>query len=276
MLLGIIRTFILFGVVVIGLRLMGKRQIGQLQPYELVIVIMLSALAAIPMENTGIPLTSGLFPIFTLIVAQVAISYVCLKSERARSVVCGTPSVLIENGRIVEKELARLRYNINDLLEQLRVKNTSNVADVEFAILETSGELSVIPKSQKRPLMPADINLSTMYEGLPVTLIIDGYLFKKNLAKINLDENWLTSELQKLGISSCQEVLFASLDTEGKLFYQVKTRAVQKIQGAFNAFTFSSPHNICDRFIAGILDKSPAAGVRRRNTAKYRKNNHWS
>lgn len=229
MLLGIIRTLILFAVVVIGLRLMGKRQIGQLQPYELVIVIMLSALAAIPMENTGIPLTSGLFPIFTLIVAQVAISFVCLKSERARSVVCGTPSVLIENGRIVEKELARLRYNINDLLEQLRVKNTSNVADVEFAILETSGELSVIPKSQKRPLMPADINLSTMYEGLPVTLIIDGYLFKKNLAKINLDENWLISELQKLGISSCQEVLFASLDTEGKLFYQVKTKAVQKI-----------------------------------------------
>lgn len=226
MLLGIIRTLILFAVVVIGLRLMGKRQIGQLQPYELVIVIMLSALAAIPMENTGIPLTSGLFPIFTLIVAQVVISYVCLKSERARSVVCGTPSVLIENGRIVEKELARLRYNINDLLEQLRAKNTPNVADVEFAILETSGELSIIPKSQKRPLMPADINLSTVYEGLPVTLIIDGYLFKKNLAKINLDENWLTTELQKLGINSCREVLFASLDTEGKLFYQVKTKAM--------------------------------------------------
>lgn len=226
MLLGIIRTLILFAVVVIGLRLMGKRQIGQLQPYELVIVIMLSALAAIPMENTGIPLASGLFPIFTLIVAQVAISYVCLKSERARSVVCGTPSVLIENGKIVEKELARLRYNINDLLEQLRAKNTPNVADVEFAILETSGELSIIPKSQKRPLMPADINLSTVYEGLPVTLIIDGYLFKKNLAKINLDENWLTTELQKLGINSCREVLFASLDTEGKLFYQVKTKAI--------------------------------------------------
>ncbi len=226
MLLGIIRTLILFAVVVIGLRLMGKRQIGQLQPYELVIVIMLSALAAIPMENTGIPLTSGLFPIFTLIVAQVAISYVCLKSERARSVVCGTPSVLIENGRIVEKELARLRYNINDLLEQLRAKNTPNVADVEFAILETSGELSIIPKSQKRPLMPADINLATMYEGLPVTLIIDGYLFRKNLAGINLDEDWLTSELQKLGVNSYREVLFASLDTEGKLFYQVKTKAV--------------------------------------------------
>lgn len=226
MLLGIIRTLILFTVVVIGLRLMGKRQIGQLQPYELVIVIMLSALAAIPMENTGVPLASGLFPIFTLIVAQVALSYVCLKSERARSVVCGTPSVLIENGRIVEKELARLRYNINDLLEQLRAKNTPNISDVEFAILETSGELSVIPKSQRRPLIPADMNLSTKYEGLPVTLIIDGYLLQKNLAKVNLDEAWLKSELQKFGIKSFKEVLFASVDTEGKLFYQVKSKAV--------------------------------------------------
>ncbi len=226
MLLGIIRTLILFAVVVVGLRLMGKRQVSQLQPYELVIVIMLSALAAIPMENTGVPLVNGLFPIFTLILTQVVLSYICLKSERARSVVCGTPSVLIANGRIVEKELARLRYNINDLMEQLRAKNTPNVADVEFAILETSGELSIIPKSQKRPLVPADMNLSTEYEGLPVTLIIDGYLFKKNLAQINLDENWLASELQKRGIDSYREVLFASLDTAGRLFYQVKTRVV--------------------------------------------------
>ncbi|MFA4884630.1 MAG: DUF421 domain-containing protein [Desulfotomaculaceae bacterium] len=226
MLLGIIRTIILFAVVVIGLRLMGKRQIGQLQPYELVIVIMLSALAAIPMENTGIPLASGLFPIFTLLVAQVALSYVSLKSERARGVICGTPSVLIENGKIIEKELARIRYNINDLLEQLRAKNVPNIADVEFAILETSGELSVIPKSQKRPIVPADMNLPTMYEGLPITLIIDGYVFSKNLAKINLNEDWLKSELQKFGVNNFKEVLFASLDTEGKLFYQVKSKAV--------------------------------------------------
>ena len=105
MLIGIVRTLILFTVVVIGLRLMGKRQIGQLQPYELVIVIMLSALAAIPMENTEAPLLFGLFPIFTLIVVQVAMSYLSLKSERARGIICGTPSVLIENGKIIEKSL---------------------------------------------------------------------------------------------------------------------------------------------------------------------------
>lgn len=225
MLLGIIRTLILFTVVVVGLRLMGKRQIGQLQPYELVIIIMLSALAAIPMENTGVPLLSGLFPIFTLLVAQVGLSYISLKSERVRGIICGTPSVLVENGKIIEEELSRLRYNINDLLEQLRSKNMPNIADVEFAILETSGQLSVIPKSQKRPVVPADINLPTTYEGLPVTLIIDGHLFHKNLTKINLNADWLKSELKKFGVKSFKDVLFASLDTEGKLFFQVKSAA---------------------------------------------------
>jgi uncharacterized membrane protein YcaP (DUF421 family) len=154
MTLTIIRTLILFTVVVVALRFMGKRQIGQLQPYELVIIIMLSELAAIPMENIGIPLFSGLLPILTLLVAEVTLSYIALRSVRARGFICGTPVVLIEGGKIIEKELQRSRYNINDLLEELRSKNFPNISDVEFAILETSGHLSVIPKSQKRPLIP--------------------------------------------------------------------------------------------------------------------------
>ncbi|NLJ75904.1 MAG: DUF421 domain-containing protein [Peptococcaceae bacterium] len=223
MLIGILRTVILFAVVVIGIRLMGKRQIGQLQPYEIVIVIMLSALAAIPMENTEVPLLFGLFPIFTLILIQVAMSFLSLKSQRAREIICGTPSVLVENGKIIEKELARLRYNINDLLAQLREKNMPNIADVEFAILESGGKLSVIPKSQKRPVIPEDLDIPTKYEGLPVTLIIDGFVLKKNLALVNLTEEWLRTELNKFGIKSFKDVLFAHLDTEGKLLYQAKS-----------------------------------------------------
>jgi len=206
------------------LRLMGKKQIGQLQPYELVIVIMLSALAAIPMQDTGISLFTGLFPIITLLLVEVALSYLSLKSERARGIICGTPSVLIENGKIVEQELKRLRYNINDLLEQLRAKNMSNIADIEFAILETSGQLSVIPKSQKRPVVPADLNIETSYEGLPTTLVIDGCVLRQNLQKINLSIDWLKSELKKFGVEHFKEVLFASLDSNGKLFYQLKSR----------------------------------------------------
>ncbi|TEB04818.1 hypothetical protein Psch_03580 [Pelotomaculum schinkii] len=224
MILTIIRTLILFAVVVVALRLMGKRQIGQLQPYELVIIIMLSELAAIPMENIGIPLFSGLLPILTLLVAGVTLSYISLKNVKARGFICGTPVVLIEGGRIIEKELQRTRFNINDLLEELRSKNFPNISDVEFAILETSGHLSVIPKSQKRPLVPQDLNLSTQYEGLPLTLVIDGQIMDKNLQKARLDPGWLKSELDKFGIKSFKDVLFASLDTEGKLFYQAKAK----------------------------------------------------
>jgi len=228
MVIGIIRTLILFAVVVIELRIMGKRQVSQLQPYELVIVIMLSALAAIPMGNTGVPLASGLFPIVTLMVVQVVLSFVAMKSERARAVICGTPSVLVANGKIVEPEIARLRYNVNDLLEQLRNKNVPNIADVEFAVLETNGELSVIPKSQKRPVVPADMNLPTTYEGLPVTLVIDGRLLEKNLARVGLTADWLRAELQKFGIGHWRDAFFVSLDTEGKLFYQLKSKPAQQ------------------------------------------------
>jgi len=222
MLLVLVRTLILFSAVVIVLRLTGKRQVGQLQPFELVVIIMLSELASIPISNTDVPLVNGLVPIFFLLVAQVVLSYASLKSVKARAVICGTPSVLVANGKIVEKELARLRYDINDLLEQLRAKNFPNLADVEFAILETNGHLSVIPKSQKRPLCPEDLNIPTRYEGLPTTLIIDGRVLEKNLAGINLNTEWLRGELAKFGVRDLKRVLFAALDTGGRLFYQLK------------------------------------------------------
>ncbi|MBF7083970.1 DUF421 domain-containing protein [Desulfallas sp. Bu1-1] len=222
MLLVIIRTLILYAAVVVVMRVMGKREIGQLQPFELVVALMIADLAAIPMQNTGIPLLSGIIPIIILMTAQVALSYVSMKSTKARGVICGRPSVLVENGKLVEKELRYLRYNINDLLEQLRAKNYYNLADVEFAILETNGQLSVIPKSQKRALKPEDLNISTSYEGMPVTLVIDGNVLRDNLKKVSLNEDWLRTELRKFGIEDLKKVFFASLDTAGKLFYQLK------------------------------------------------------
>jgi uncharacterized membrane protein YcaP (DUF421 family) len=223
MLLVIIRTIILYATTVLLLRVMGKRQIGQLQPYELVVIIMISELAAIPMQNTGIPLLSGLIPIFILVAAQVTLSYISLKSERARGVICGTPSIVIENSRIVEDELRRLRLNLNDLLEQLRLKNVSDISDVEYAILETSGQLSVILKSGKRPVEPQDLKISPEYEGLPITLIIDGQVIKENLKKVDLDLIWLQNELGKYGIKNVKDVFFASLDAHKQLYYQLKS-----------------------------------------------------
>ena len=218
-----VRAAILYLLVVLIVRIMGKHQIGQLQPYELVITILISELAAVPIQDTDIPLINGIIPILTLLFIQVSLSLLSLKSETARRLICGGPSILIENGRIVEKELVRLRYNLNDLLEQLRLKDMFNIHDVEYAILETSGKLSVIPKSQKRPANPEDLNLSTPYEGLPLTLIIDGIVKKENLARVNLTETWLLDELKKSGITSFKQVFLAILNTQGQLYIQSKT-----------------------------------------------------
>ena len=219
-----IRTLILYSLVVVIIRIMGKHQIGQLQPFELVITIMISELAAIPMQDTDIPLLNGIIPILTLLVIQITLSFISLKNETARRIICGNASILIENGKIREDELARLRYNLNDLLEQLRLKNFPNIADVEYAILETSGKLSVIPKSQKRAVNPEDLHLETSYEGLPSILIIDGVLKPKNLHKLNLDVQWLKNKIRNFGVEDIKDVLLASLDSNGELYIQAKNK----------------------------------------------------
>jgi len=218
----IVRVILLYTLVVIVMRLMGKRQIGELQPFELAVAIMISELAAVPMGDTDIPLLNGIVPIIILLAAQVALSYVSLKSEKGRGMICGTPTVLVEDGKILDLAMAAERYNINDLLEQLRGKGYPNIADVEFAVLETNGQLSVIPKSQKRPVMPADMGLATEYEGLPLTLIIDGNLDHQNLKKAALDTEWLKNTLAAFGITRLEDVLLASLDSSGNLYYQLK------------------------------------------------------
>mgnify|MGYP000870970322 FL=1 len=224
MLISFFRTIILYAIVITALRIMGKRQIGELQPSELVVAIMISDLAAIPMQNTGIPLMNGIIPIITLIIAEVTLSFITLKSEKARTIICGKPSILIKNGKIVESEMEKLRFNLDDLLEELRMNNYPNIADVEFAILETNGQLSIIPKSQKRPVTPQDMNIQTKYEGLPLTIISDGKINYKNLYESNHDEKWLTQELNCLGIEKPSDVFLACLDSEGNLFYQLKQK----------------------------------------------------
>jgi len=222
MLIVFVRTLILYFLVVIVMRIMGKRQIGQLQPFELVVAIMISELAAVPMQDTAIPLINGIIPILTLLIAQMLLSFISMLSVRARGVICGTPSILIENGKINEGNLRKEMYTLNDLLEQLRNTNIHNITDVEFALLETNGQLSVIPKSQKRPINAEDLNISTKYEGLPLDLIIDGRIMVKNLRKANLDVSWLKTQLNNFGINNLNRVLFASLDTNGNLYYQEK------------------------------------------------------
>jgi uncharacterized membrane protein YcaP (DUF421 family) len=226
MLIVFIRTVILYAFVVIAMRLMGKRQIGQLQPFELVIAIMISDLAAVPMQNTGIPLISGIIPILTLLVCQVTLSIINLKSVRARGIISGRPTILIRNGEIDEEALKQELYTLTDLLEQLRINNVPNIKDVEFAVLETNGEVSVIPKPESRPVVTSDLNLPTNYEGLPLDIILDGKVLSNNLQKASLTRSWLDTELKKQGYNSPSEVFLASFDTDGTLTCQRKSDEV--------------------------------------------------
>lgn len=223
-----IRTLILYTFVIMALRLMGKREIGQLQPFELVVILMISDMAAIPSEDVGIPLVSGIIPIMMLVFISISLSYLELKSERARDILNGTPSILIDRGRIVEHELVRNRLPLTDLVEELRMRSIPNIADVEFAILETNGQISVLPKSTKRPVTPEDLKIQPAYEGLPVVFIMDGRLQKEEFASLGKSQAWLDNEIKKHQLKSIDEVFFASLDTSGKVYLQGKDKYVKK------------------------------------------------
>jgi len=222
LLIVIVRTIILLALVIVVIRIMGKRQVGQMQPYELAILIMISALAAIPMEDIGIPLLNTIIPILLLFSIQIILSFVALKNERIRAALDGRPSIVVQHGKILESELRNQRVNLNDLLELLRLAGYPNLLEVEYAILETNGSISIIPKSQSRPVTPYDLGIKTSYEGLSYPLVTDGNINYENLKNIRLSEDWLKTELARLGYTRLKDVFFASLDTGGNLFVQAK------------------------------------------------------
>ena len=202
-----IRVTILYVLVLIIMRLMGKREIGQMQPFELVIAIMIADLASVPMSDIGIPITSGIIPILALLVFQLLISIINLKSIKAREILCGKPRILINKGKIEKSALRKEKITINELQEKLRQKDCFTLDNVEYAILETSGDLSIIQKSEKN--------------GLPYDLVIDGKIMHQNLKKISKDINWLENELKKMGITA-EEALVITYDETGRIFYQKK------------------------------------------------------
>ena len=184
MLIIFFRAIILYVVVLIVMRLMGKREIGQMQPFELAISIMIADLAATPMAETGIPISNGIVPILGLLVMHLVISTLNIKSTKAREIICGKPSILIYRGKIDEKTLRKERFTINELEERLRDNNIFNIGDVDYAILETSGQITVIPKPNKRNTTPKDFNIEPEYEGISYDLVVDGKVMYKKLEKI--------------------------------------------------------------------------------------------
>jgi uncharacterized membrane protein YcaP (DUF421 family) len=204
---------------------MGKRQVGEMQPFELVIAIMVSELASLPMQDTRIPLIHGVIPIITLLVLQAVISFLELKSEFARTIFSGRPSIIIKDGKMVVKQLKYDRLNINDLFEELRLQGYYNIEDIEYAILETSGQISVIPKTELEPVTRQDLNIKSTQDLLPVTLILDGRVNHHNLKIIEKNQSWLESQLKKNNITSVQAVFIALIDSKGKFFYQLREGA---------------------------------------------------
>ncbi len=219
MLITFFRAIFLYIVVLIVMRLMGKREIGQLQPFELAISIMIADLAATPMTESGIPITNGIMPILGLLVMHLIISMINIKSRKAREIICGKPSLLIFRGKIDQKILKRERFTINELEERLRDNNIFNIGDVEYAILETSGQVTVIPKPNKKTVTPGDLNIEAKYEGIPYDLVVDGKVEYENLKKIGKNYTWLQKQTEKFGIKP-EEALIVTIDGDNQFFCQ--------------------------------------------------------
>lgn len=221
MLITFIRTIILYLIVLIVMRLMGKREIGQLQPFELAISIMIADLASVPMTELGIPITNGIIPILGMLFMHMIISFINIKSIKMRQIICGKPSILIYRGKIDERVLRKERFTVNELQERLRGNNVFNISDVEYAILETNGEVTVIQKPDKKNLTLSDMGIQAQYEGLPYDLVVDGKVMYKNLKKLGKDYNWLKKQLKDLNATP-EEILLATIDGKNEIFCQKK------------------------------------------------------
>ena len=223
MLATFFRSIIIYIIVLIVMRLMGKREIGQMQPFELAISIMIADLASIPMTDIGIPISNGIIPIMGLLVMHLVISVLNMKSGTLRGLICGKPTILIYRGKIDEEKLRAERLTLNELEEKLRSNNVMNLGDVEYAILETSGDISVIQKPNKRTTTPEDFNIMPEYEGISYDLVIDGKVMQDNLNKLNKSYEWLKTQTEKFQLKP-EEALIVTVNGKGDIFCQKKQK----------------------------------------------------
>ena len=213
----LIRTVILYLIVLFVIRIMGKAELSKMSPFQLIVVFMIAELASIPIESPDVSMITGVAAIFTLLFLQVLISFLSLKSEKFKNFFSGKPSVLIDSGEINQKELKALRITINDLMEQLRIGGSPSISEVDFAIMESNGDLSIIPKAAKKPLTAEDMSIEKSKEIMPVVFISDGIMYRKNVQKSGWNIKQLTDELLKLGISDYTQVFLAFCDEQSKL-----------------------------------------------------------
>ena len=219
---SLIRTIILYLILVIALRLMGKRQIGELEPTELVVTILVSELAAIPMQDPGIPLLAGLIPIFILISMEILLSFFCLKSLRLRNFVSGHPAVVIFHGKIDRKKLWEMRVTADEIFQELRLNGIENITDIKYGIIETNGRMSFIFYPKAKPVNAGMLSLSPPESGIPLVIISDGQIITENLQKLNQTIAWVEKQVRKKHILSIQDVFIMTVDDVGNQFIQGK------------------------------------------------------
>ena len=205
---------------------MGKRQVGELEPSELVLSLIIADLASVPMQDYGIPLLTGILPILALLAMTMILSVLTMKSVRFRALMCGRPSIVIRDGLVDQREMARNRLTIDELLEELRAKGYTDPATVKYAILETNGQLSVMPYANQKPPTAQQLQVSAEESGLPLVVISDGRLLEHNLRALGRDRKWLDQRLEERGCSGIEAVFLLLVDQTGSIYLARKDMSV--------------------------------------------------
>ena len=213
-----VRTIIVFLSIYAAMRLMGKRQLGELEPSELVVAVLITDMAAHPLQDIGIPLLNGLLPIAILLSCELLISWLSLKSSAFRAFCFGRPSILMRDGKIILKELRRNRFSIDELCEELRGKGVTDLSKIEYAILETDGKLNLIPFPAERPVTAAQLQLPTQDGGYPHIVVSDGRMLEANLRHLGLDPAWLREELTRQGVERTEDVYLMTVDESRRCY----------------------------------------------------------
>lgn len=219
---GLLRTIILYILIIAGVRLMGKRQVGELEPSELVLSLIIADLASVPMQDYGIPLLTGIVPILTLMSLTMILSVLTVKSVRFRALMCGRPSMVIQNGTIDQREMAKNRLTVDELLEELRCKGYADLAQIKYAILETNGQLSVLPYANQKPPTARDLKVSANEGGLPRVVVSDGRLLERNLKLLGHDRPWLDKQLAQRGCRDISRVFLLLVDETDAVYFAEK------------------------------------------------------
>lgn len=219
---GFIRAVILYIVIITGIRLMGKRQVGELEPSELVLSLIIADLASVPMQDFAIPLLSGLIPILTLLAMTMILSVLTMKNVRFRALMCGRPSIIIREGKLNQQEMARNRLTVDELLEELRGQGYTDLRTIQYAILETNGRLSILPYSDQKTVTPQLLSIPVSKAGLPLVLISDGRVLDHNLTALGRDRNWLNKQLAAHHCRSPQDVFLFLSDQYDTIYLSKK------------------------------------------------------